>query len=358
MDAWVLHGTHDLRRELRPDPRPDDHEVLVRVERVGICGSDIHYYRHGRVGAFVPSRPFILGHEFAGEVVAAGCAAGGIAVGDRVAVDPSQACLRCSWCRRGRSNLCPKMRYFGSAATDPPTDGVLCGLKAVPAANCYRLGDDLSYAEGALLEPLAVACHAVQRADGVAGKVVAVSGAGTIGLLVATVARALGAVRVVVSDPRRAAREAAAARADEVLDPGDEQASASALASGGAPEVTFEAAGAEASFRWALQHTAAGGTVVQIGTLQQPFAAPLNTIMARELRVVGSFRFAGAFRVGAALLAARRIDVEPLITGVMPMAETAAAVQRASSDAATIKLHVSRTEQGAEPAQIATVSAP
>ena len=342
MDAWVLHGKHDVRREQRPDPQPAEHEVLLRVERVGICGSDIHYYRHGRVGAFVPTRPFVLGHEFAGEVVAVGRAAGAVAVGDRVAVDPSQACLRCSWCRRGRSNLCPEMRYFGSAATDPPTDGALCELKAVPAANCYRLGDALSYAEGALLEPLAVACHAVLRAGGIAGKVVAVSGAGTIGQLVATVARALGAARVVVSDPRAAARAAAAMRADAVLDPGDPEAAARALGGDGAPEVTFEAAGAEASFRWALQHTAPGGTVVQIGTLQQPFAAPLNTIMARELRVVGSFRFAGAFRVGAALLAARRIEVESLITGVLPIAETPAVLHRASSDAAAIKLHVSR----------------
>ena len=256
MDAWVLHGKHDVRREQRPDPQPAEHEVLLRVERVGICGSDIHYYRHGRVGAFVPTRPFVLGHEFAGEVVAVGRAAGAVAVGDRVAVDPSQACLRCSWCRRGRPNLCPQMRYFGSAATDPPTDGALCELKAVPAANCYRLGDELSYAEGALLEPLAVACHAVLRAGGIAGKVVAVSGAGTIGQLVATVARALGAARVVVSDPRGAARAAAAMRADAVLDPGAPEAAARELGGDGAPEVTFEAAGAEASFRWALQHTA------------------------------------------------------------------------------------------------------
>ena len=343
MDAWVLHGTGDVRREQRPDPRPAGHEVVVQVERVGICGSDIHYYRHGRVGAFVPTRPFVLGHEFAGEVVAVGQAVANIAVGDRVAVDPSQACLRCARCRCGRSNLCPQMRYYGSAATDPPTDGALCGLKAVPAANCYPFGDALSYAEGALLEPLAVACHAVLRADSVAGRVVAVSGAGTIGQLVATVARALGAVRVVVSDPRPAAREAAASRADAVLDPGDPEEAAAAFADSGAPAVTFEAAGAEASFLWALQHTAPGGTVVQIGTLQQPFAAPLNTIMARELRVVGSFRFAGGFRVGAALLSARRIEVESLITGTLPIAETPAVLHRASTDAAAIKLHVSRS---------------
>ena len=338
MLAWVLHGKRDLRRERRADPAPAAHEVLVRVERVGICGSDVHYYRDGRVGAFVPSRPFVIGHEVAGEVVATGDAVAHLQVGDRVAVDPSQACLRCSWCRTGRSNLCPEMRYFGSAATDPPTDGALCELKAVPAANCYRLGDELSYASGALLEPLAVACHAVLRAGSIAGRTVAVSGGGTIGQLVATVARALGAGHVAVSDPRPAAREAAAARADEVVDPG-----ADARPAGGAAQVTFEAAGAAGSLRWALEHTARGGTIVQIGTLQHQITAPLNLIMAHELQVLGSFRFAGGFQVGAALLAAGRIEIESLISAVLPLAQTPAALERAAGDPATVKLQVSRS---------------
>ena len=339
MFAWVLHGKRDLRREPRADPAPAAHEVLVRVERVGICGSDVHYYRDGRVGAFVPSRPFVIGHEVAGEVVETGTTVDHLRVGDRVAIDPSQACLRCSWCRSGRGNLCPEMRYFGSAATDPPTDGALCELKTVPAANCYRLGDGLSYASGALLEPLAVACHAVLRAGSVAGRTVAVSGGGTIGQLVATVARALGASHVAVSDPRPAARAAAAARADEVVDPG----AGDARPAGGAAQVTFEAAGADGSLRWALEHTARGGTIVQIGTLQHQITAPLNLIMANELQVLGSFRFAGGFQVGAALLAAGRIEVESLITAVLPLAQTPAALERAAGDPAAVKLQVSRS---------------
>ena len=337
MFAWVLHGKRDLRRERRADPAPAADEVVLRVERVGICGSDVHYYRDGRVGAFVPSRPFVIGHEVAGEVVATGAAVDHLRVGDRVAVDPSQACRRCSWCRSGRSNLCPEMRYFGSAATDPPTDGALCELKAVPAANCYRLGDALSYASGALLEPLAVACHAVLRAGNLAGRSVAVSGGGTIGQLVATVARALGAGHVVVADPRPSARAAAAARADEVLD------ASGGTPAGGAPQVTFEAAGAADSLRWALEHTARGGTVVQIGTLQQQVTAPLNVIMANELQVLGSFRFAGGFQVGAALLAAGRIEIEWLITAALPLAHTPAALERAADDPTALKLQVSRT---------------
>ena len=339
MFAWVLHGQRDLRRERRDDPVPAADEVLLRVERVGICGSDVHYYRDGRVGAFVPSRPFVIGHEVAGEVVATGAAVDHPRIGDRVAVDPSQACRRCTWCRDGRSNLCPEMRYFGSAATDPPTDGALCELKAVPAANCHRLGDALSYASGALLEPLAVACHAVLRAGRVAGRRVAVSGGGTIGQLVATVARALGAGHVAVVDPRPAARAAAAARADEVLDPDGD---GGRLADGPA-QVTFEAAGAADSLRWALEHTARGGTVVQIGTLQHQFSAPLNLVMANELQMLGSFRFADGFQVGAALLAAGRIEVESLITAVLPLARTPEALERAAGDPAALKLQVSRS---------------
>ena len=337
MFAWVLHGQRDLRRERRADPVPAADEVLLRVERVGICGSDVHYYRDGRVGAFVPSQPFVIGHEVAGEVVESGAAVDHLRVGDRVAVDPSQACRRCTWCRDGRGNLCPEMRYFGSAATDPPTDGALCELKAVPAANCHRLGAALSYASGALLEPLAVACHAVLRAGRLAGRRVAVSGGGTIGQLVATVARALGAGHVAVADPRPAARAAAAPRADEVLDPAGDGRLAD-----GPPEVTFEAAGAADSLRWALEHTARGGTVVQIGTLQHQFDAPLNLVMAKELRLVGSFRFADGFQVGAALLAAGRIEVESLITAVLPLTQTPAALERAADDPTALKLQVSR----------------
>ena len=339
MFAWVLHGQRDLRRERRADPVPAADEVLLRVERVGICGSDVHYYRDGRVGAFVPSQPFVIGHEVAGEVVEAGAAVDHLRVGDRVAVDPSHACRRCTWCRDGRSNLCPEMRYFGSAASDPPTDGALCELKAVPAANCHRLGDALSYASGALLEPLAVACHAVLRAGRMAGRRVAVSGGGTIGQLVATVARALGAGHVAVADPRPAARAAAAGRADEVLDPG----SGGARLADGPAQVTFEAAGAGASLNWALEHTARGGTVVQIGTLQHQFSAPLNLIMAKELQMLGSFRFADGFQVGAALLAAGRIEVESLITAVLPLAQTPAALERATADPTALKLQVSRS---------------
>jgi len=337
MFAWVLHGRGDLRREQRADPVPAADEVLLRVERVGICGSDVHYFRDGRVGAFVPTRPFVIGHEVAGEVVATGAAVASLRIGDRVAVDPSQACRHCSWCRAGRSNLCPQMRYFGSAATDPPTDGALCELKAAPAANCHRLGGALSYASGALLEPLAVACHAVLRAGRLAGHRVAVSGGGTIGQLVATVARALGAGHVAVADPRPAARAAAAGRADEVLDPG-----AAASLADGPPQVTFEAAGAADSLRWALEHTARGGTVVQVGTLQHQFNAPLNLVMAKELQVLGSFRFADGFQVGAALLAAGRIEVESLITAVLPLAQTPAALERAAGDPTALKLQVSR----------------
>jgi threonine dehydrogenase-like Zn-dependent dehydrogenase len=119
MRAFLLHGAEDLRLAEVPCPEPGPGEVLVRVQRAGICGSDLHYYSHGRCGNFVPTRPFILGHEFSGEVAALGEGVTGLEEGSRVAVDPSQPCGKCMLCRAGRYNLCPHMRYYGSASVDP-----------------------------------------------------------------------------------------------------------------------------------------------------------------------------------------------------------------------------------------------
>ena len=155
--------------------------MVLRVSRAGVCGTDIHYYRDGRNGSFVVRMPFVLGHEFAGEVVERGDGVTSLAIGDRVAVDPTIPCHVCPQCRRGRSNLCTGMRVFGSASSMPHLDGGFQEYVAVPASCCHRLPDSVDYATGALLEPLAVAAHAVERSGGVAGKRVLITGVGAIG---------------------------------------------------------------------------------------------------------------------------------------------------------------------------------
>jgi L-idonate 5-dehydrogenase len=308
--------------------------VLVGVRAAGVCGSDLHYHAHGRCGNFVPTRPFILGHEFAGEVVALGEGVSGPGIGTRVAVDPSRPCGRCRLCRQGRYNLCPEMVYFGSAAVDPPSDGCFAEFVTAPAANCWRLPEGFEYSWGALLEPLSVAMHAVQRSGGVAGRSVLITGGGTIGQMILRLALSFGASRVVVSDIKPFAREfAEQSGAVGTIDPADDgcAAQAAALAPGGF-EVVFEAAGAAAALQQAILLSAPGATVVQVGTLPDGVAIPANALLSRELNYVGSWRFANVFERVIDLMVAGRIDPRPLVTRVFSFDELSQAIAAAAGD--------------------------
>ncbi|MDP2952871.1 MAG: NAD(P)-dependent alcohol dehydrogenase, partial [Chloroflexota bacterium] len=198
MLAAVLHGKLDLRLEHRPIPLPGPGQVLVRIVAVGICGSDVHFWKDGRIGTRVVERPMILGHECAGEVVALGEGVAAFQVGDRVALEPGIPCGFCPWCRTGRYNLCPQVRFLAA----PPTDGALAEYVAHPAALTYKLPAHLSYEEGALLEPLSVGLHAVERAGVRVGDRVLIAGAGPIGLVNLFAAKAHGASQVYLTDIR------------------------------------------------------------------------------------------------------------------------------------------------------------
>ncbi|MDB5529831.1 MAG: hypothetical protein JWR51_2934 [Devosia sp.] len=342
MKAFVLHGQRDLRAELVPTPMPGPGEVLVRVRRAGICGSDIHYFVHGRAGSFVPKRPFILGHEIAGEIAELGPGVDPALAGRRVAVDPSIPCGTCAFCREGRYNLCLNMRFYGSASTDPHVDGGFAEYVVAPAANCHVLPDGLGWAEAAMTEPLSVAVHAVMRSGGVAGKSVLVTGGGAIGQLTALVARAFGASTVTLADiaafPRNLAVQLGA---DSNLDASDPVAVERGLAlTPGGFHVVFEASGAPPAVPLSIALARRGATIVQIGTLPADVTAPLNTIMARELSYVGSFRFANVFAIALDLMASGRVDVAPLVNAVMPLDEMASAMDRAIGKDGVIKVQV------------------
>lgn len=341
MMAHVLHGARDIRFEQVSRPIPGSEEVLVNVRAAGICGSDLHYHAHGRCGNFIPTRPFILGHEFAGDIVAAGDHKNASLVGTRVAVDPSRPCGRCKLCRQGRYNLCPKMVYFGSASVDPPSNGCFAEYVVAPAANCAPLPDGFDYTWGALLEPLSVAAHAVQRSGGVSGKSVLITGGGTIGQMILLLASAYGASQVVVSDVKPFARSFAIQQgATATLDPtgADCAALAAALAPDGF-EVVFEAAGVAAALTQAFGLSARGATVVQVGTLPDGTAIPANTLLTRELQYLGSWRFANVFERVIELVVSGRIDVRPLITSRYPFEKLPGAILKASG-ADVIKVQI------------------
>ena len=194
--AAVLFAAHDLRLEQRPVPIPGPDAVLVEIRSVGVCGSDVHYYEHGRIGDFVVDAPMILGHESSGVIRAAGSRASRLALGQRVALEPGVPCAHCLQCRHGRYNLCPDIRFFAT----PPVDGTLTRYVAIGEDYAHPLPAELSDDAGAMIEPLSVAIWANRKAGTTPGARVLVTGAGPIGVLCALVARASGASSVTIVD--------------------------------------------------------------------------------------------------------------------------------------------------------------
>ena len=156
MKVAVMNGVEEMGFERRSVPVPKDDEALVKLEYVGICGSDLHYYEDGKIGNYIVKPPFVLGHEPGGTVVAVGKNVKNVKVGDRVALEPGKTCGHCEFCKQGKYNLCPDVVFFAT----PPVDGVFCEYVAHEAALCFKLPDNVSTMEGALLEPLAVGFHA------------------------------------------------------------------------------------------------------------------------------------------------------------------------------------------------------
>src|SRR6266568_3278032 len=202
--AAVLYAPHDIRIEDRPVPKPGPSEVLIEVRAVGVCGSDVHYYEHGRIGSYIVRQPLILGHESAGVIIDVGEGVNKSRVGERVAIEPGIPDGVCEQCRSGRYNLCPNVRFFGT----PPIDGAFANYVTVPASFAYTLPDNMSNEEGALIEPLSVGLWACRKAKLRGGEHVLVTGAGPIGMLAMKVAYALGVAAVTITDvsPQRLER--------------------------------------------------------------------------------------------------------------------------------------------------------
>jgi len=342
MKAWVLHGPRDLRMENRPSPSASPGSVVIRVTRAGICGSDMHYYAEGRAGAFVMKMPFVLGHEFAGEIVEKGNGVTGLDRGDRVAVEPAIPCRTCGLCRRGRYNLCASIRMFGSASAIPHLDGGFQEYVQAPASSCHKLPGSVNDEIGALLEPLAVATHAIARSGGVAGQRVQDTGAGTIGHCVLEIARALGAPRIVVSDPDPFTRRFALEHgADGAVDPLAADAEARLMQH--VPEgfdVVFEASGSPRALEQAIRVCARGASIVQVGTLPLECSLPAGLVLSKEIALLGSFRYVNAFEKVLDLLAGERISVRHIVTNVLPLDDLQTAMETAAGAGDVLKVQV------------------
>ena len=299
----VLDEPERMRVEHREVPEPGPGEVAVTVRSVSVCGSDVHYYDHGRIGGFVMHGPLVLGHETSGVVSAVGPGVDAPVVGTRVAVEPQRNCGVCDACRRGRYHLCPWMRFFAT----PPVDGSFAEVVVVPATRAHPVPDSLSDDAAALIEPLAVALHATGKAGIGPGTRVLVSGGGPIGLLCLQVALARGASAVTVTDVVAHRREVATRYgATAVVDPGDPGKPAEA-------DVVLECTGVQAAVDLAVMATAPAATVVLVGTGAE-VTLPLDVVQNRELTIRGTFRYAHVYPAAIELAASGRIRLDDLVT--------------------------------------------
>jgi L-idonate 5-dehydrogenase len=344
MEAAVLHGAKDIRVERFKIPELLPGMVLLKIKRVGICGSDLHYFKDGYCGAFVPSRPFILGHELTAEVIAVnGIGKNMPAIGARVTVNPARACRYCDYCKSGHGNLCRNTIMLGSGSTTPPTDGAMAEFVTVRADQCHLLPAGMEDGFGAMIEPLAVGLHAIKQAGTVSGKRVLITGGGTIGLLTAITAKAFGAVPVVVSDIVEERRAFALnCGVDHVLNPADKNLYEQVKdITGDGFDTIFEASGAPPALRQAFDMIKPGGTIVQIGTLgTQDIPLPANQLMVKEIQFIGSFRYGNIFDEAIRLVDSGRINLRPFITGVLSIKEITKAMNLAADKVNALKVQV------------------
>ncbi|PYD75230.1 L-idonate 5-dehydrogenase [Novacetimonas pomaceti] len=339
-EALVIHAPHDLRLEPAPQSPPGPDEVRVDMAWGGICGSDLHYFAHGGVGASVLHAPMVLGHEVSGTIGAMGRNVKGFVPGEAVAIHPARPCGHCPECMRGQRNLCRDMRFLGSAARDPHTDGGFRRTMTVRATQLHHLPPGLDLRRACLAEPLSVALHAIARAGDVRGRDVMVQGAGPIGLLLVAGLAHHGAGRVVTTDledfPLRCAGRLGANACHNTRHVAVEEEF----------DIVFEATGVPAALPTAIARTRRGGVLVQVGMFPPgDVAVPVAQIISRELDYRGTFRFDTEFDAALALLAEHPEIADILVSQQFPLRDFATAFALAPDRRQATKVLLSLRDQ-------------
>lgn len=324
MKALVLEKQNELAlRDIRldEDEALGAHDVRIKLHTVGICGSDVHYYTHGAIGPFVVRAPMVLGHEAAGTVVEVGSAVSNFAVGDRVCMEPGIPDPNSKATRLGIYNLDPAVRFWAT----PPVHGILRPTVIHPAAFTFKLPDNVSFAEGAMVEPLAVGMHAANKAKIHPGDVAVVMGAGPIGMVTALSALAGGCSRVFMTDVMQPKLDLAATLGPITpVNVAKQNLKEMVLAAteGWGADIVFECSGNERAASSVFESLAPGGTVVFVGIPLKPIAYDVGAGMVKEARVEQIFRYAHVYPRAIALMGSGKLDVKPLITDTFDFAES------------------------------------
>ena len=305
MRVSLLDSESQIRVAERGIPVPGAGEVLVQVAAVGVCGSDTHYFEHGRIGPFIVDEPLILGHEASGQIVAVGDGVDPARIGSRVSIEPQKPCRKCRECKAGRYNLCPDMAFFAT----PPVDGAFAEYVTLYADFAHDIPENISYDAAALIEPLSVGIWACQKAQIGAGSKVLIAGAGPIGVITAQVARAFGAHEVHISDVSTERLEFAlghgATHTHDAAQPLDYLEA----------DAFIDASGVGAAIRAGISAVRPAGQVVLVGLGADNLEIPVNLIQNREINLTGVFRYANTWPLAISLLSRGLVELDSLVTG-------------------------------------------
>ena len=336
MKVAVMEGIGKMGYTQRPIPTPKADEVLVKLEYVGICGSDMHYYETGAIGDYVVEPPFVLGHEPGGTVVEVGSNVTHLKVGDKVALEPGKTCGHCEFCRQGKYNLCPDVVFFAT----PPVDGVFQEYVAHEAALCFKLPDNVSTLEGALIEPLAVGFHAANQGGAHAGQTAVVMGTGCIGLVSTMALKAEGVSRVYVVDVMaKRLEKALELGADGVINGKDEDAveAVRRLTGGMGCDLVIETAGTEITTRQAVHMAKKGASIVLVGYSKTgEITLPMSLALDKELTFKTVFRYRHIYPMAIDAVAAGRVNLKGIVTDIFDFDDIQNAMDRSVADKANI----------------------
>lgn len=319
MKVAVMLGIGKMGFEERDIPEVKDDEVLVRLEYVGICGSDLHYYETGAIGDYVVKPPFVLGHEPGGVVVETGKNVKHLKVGDRVALEPGKTCGHCEFCKTGRYNLCPDVVFFAT----PPVDGVFQEYVAHEADLCFKLPDHVSTMEGALIEPLAVGFHAAMQGEAKAGQTAVVMGAGCIGLVTMMALKAMGVSRVYVVDiMQKRLDKAMELGADGVINGSEVDAveTVMKLTEGKGCDLVVETAGTQITTVQAIHMTKKGSTIVLVGYSKSgEMTLPMSLVLDKELTFKTVFRYRHIYPMAIEAVASGKVNLKGIVTDIFSL---------------------------------------